>query len=278
MRVGVYVDTRDADDPIGAAVAATERAAADGLDSVWFQHSLGADSLTLASHAVRATAAVEVGVGVFPAPTRHPLAVAQTVATLAAGMTAPRFTLGLGASHRSSLAELYGLGFDDPVGDMERFLAVLRGDRFALPPTVDVLVGALGPRMLRVAGERASGTLTWLAGAAALRDHVVPALPAGALVAAAVAVCVTDDVDDAASWVERRFAFTASLPSYAAILRRGGATPHDVAVIGDEDEVRDRLDELQAIGVTDLLVLERTAPAPDERTREVLTAWRDTSA
>lgn len=270
MRVGVYVDTRAAADPVAAAVAATERAAADGLDSVWFQHSLGADSLTLASHAARATSTVEVGIGVFPAPTRHPLAVAQTVATIAAGMRAPRFTFGLGASHRSSLDELYGIGFDDPVGDMARYLDAFEGDRFALPDTVDVLLGALGPRMLALAGSRTSGTLTWLAGVDALRDHVVPSLPPGARIAAALAVCVTDDLADAKAWVDQRFAFTASLPSYKAILDRGRATPVDVAILGTAAEVRARVDGLAAIGVTDLLVLERDGP--DERTREVLLA------
>jgi alkanesulfonate monooxygenase SsuD/methylene tetrahydromethanopterin reductase-like flavin-dependent oxidoreductase (luciferase family) len=272
VRVGVYVDTRSTADPIAAAVAATERAAADGLDGVWFQHALGADALTLAAHATRATSTVEVGIGVFPAPTRHPLSVAQTVATIAAGMTAPRFTLGLGASHRSSLGELYGIGFDDPVGAMARYLDVLEGERFPLPGTVDVVLGALGPRMLRLAGERTSGTLTWLAGARALRDHVVPSLPPGARVAAALAVCVTDDRAGAERWVGERFAFTASLPSYRRILERGGATPVDGAVVGDEAEVAPRLAELAAIGVTDLLVLERDGP--DERTRALLRTRR----
>jgi alkanesulfonate monooxygenase SsuD/methylene tetrahydromethanopterin reductase-like flavin-dependent oxidoreductase (luciferase family) len=268
VRIGVYVDTRSAADPVAAAVAATERAAADGLDGVWFQHALGADSLTLAGHAARATSTVEVGIGVFPAPTRHPLSVAQTVATIAAGMTAPRLSLGLGASHRSSLAEVYGIGFDDPVGAMARYLDVLEGERFPLPATVDVVLGALGPRMLRLAGERTSGALTWLAGVDALRDHVVPSLPTGGRVAAALAVCVTDDVAGAERWVEERFAFTASLPSYRRILERARATPVDVAIVGDEATVRRRLDELASIGVSDLLVLERDGP--DRRTREVL--------
>jgi 5,10-methylenetetrahydromethanopterin reductase len=248
------------------------RAEVDGLDSVWFQHSLGADSLTLAGFAARATSSLEVGVGVFPAPTRHPLAVAQTVATIAAGMTAPRFTLGLGASHASSLEEIYGVGVDDPVADMATYVEQVRSGRFPLPDTIDVVLGALGPRMLALAGSATSGTLTWLAGVDAIREHIAPSLPAGARIAVAIAVCVTDDVDDAGRWVDERFAFTASLPSYAAILRRANATPVDVAVIGTEDEVRTQLDELAAAGVTDLLVLERDGP--DARTRAAIKAWR----
>jgi 5,10-methylenetetrahydromethanopterin reductase len=272
VRIGVYINTRSADDPIACAIEAVGRAEADGLDSVWFQHSLGADSLTLAGFAARATSTVEVGVGVFPAPTRHPLAVAQTVATIAAGMTAPRFTLGLGASHRSSLDELYGIQLDDPVAAMAAYVHQVRNGRFPLPENVDVVLGALGPRMLELAGATTSGTLTWLAGVDAIRDHIRPALSDGARIAAAVAVCVTDDVDDARRWVDERFTFTAALPSYAAILRKANATPVDVAVLGTEDDVRVQLDALDAAGVTDLLVLERTSP--DTRTRELLRDWR----
>jgi 5,10-methylenetetrahydromethanopterin reductase len=208
---------------------------------------------------------------VFPAPTRHPLTVAQTVSTIAAGMTAPRLTLGLGASHRTSLDQIFGLGFADPVGSMARYLDELRGGRFALPSTVDVVLGALAPRMLALAGEATSGTLTWLAGVSAIRDVIAPALPAGARIAAAIAVCVTDDVEGARRWIDQRFEFTASLDSYAAILSRANATPIDVAVFGSEDEVLAQLDALAAVGVTDLLVLERESP--DARTRAVLREW-----
>ena len=62
------------------------------------------------------------------------------------------------------------------------------------------MLAAMGPRMLRMAATRTDGTVLWLAGPNAIRDHVAPALAAArpaeagpARIVASVPVCVTDD-------------------------------------------------------------------------------------
>ena len=58
-----------------------------------------------------------------------------------------------------------------------------RGERYQVsgsvsiddaPRPVPVLLGALGPQMLRLAGRLTAGTVTWLAGMHTLENHIVP--------------------------------------------------------------------------------------------------------
>ena len=75
------------------------------------------------------------------------------------------------------------------------------------------------------------------------------------MIAAAMSVTVTDDVADARAGVERRYNTIAALPSYRAMLEREGAgSPADIAIIGDEAEVRSQIRDLEEIGITDLVV------------------------
>ncbi len=113
--------------------------------------------------------------------------------------------------------------------------------------------------MLRLAGRRTAGTLTWMTGPKTLAEHVGPALREAAAeagrsesevrVAASLPVSVTDDVAGARAQAAEQFAIYGQLPSYRAMLdREGYAGPEDAAIIGDEATVSDRLDELSCGG------------------------------
>jgi F420-dependent oxidoreductase-like protein len=125
-----------------------------------------------------------------------------------------------------------------------------------------VLVAALGPKMLALAGRVADGTVTWMTGPATLESHIVPTITKAAAaagrpaprVAVGLPVCVTADVDAARARADRIFEIYGTLPSYRAMLDREGArTPSDVAVIGDEGQVRRQTEHLAAIGATDFV-------------------------
>jgi len=109
------------------------------------------------------------------------------------------------------------------------------------PPPV--LVAALGPQMLRLAGRHADGTALWMGGAQYLASDAVPTITAAAReagraaprVVAGLPVCVTDNADAVRAEVNATFARYGQLPSYRAVLDKGGAAgPADVALIGDE--------------------------------------------
>jgi F420-dependent oxidoreductase-like protein len=123
-----------------------------------------------------------------------------------------------------------------------------------------VLVAALGPAMLRLTGELADGTVTWMTGERTLADHVVPSLTKAAEsagrpaphVVAGVPVSVTVDPDAAREQAAKTFSVYGQLPSYRAMLdREGAAGPADVAVVGDEDTVATAVRRYADAGVTD---------------------------
>ena len=130
-------------------------------------------------------------------------------------------------------------------------------------PTPEVYLAALGPQMLELAGRRSAGTVTWMTGPKTLARHIGPTLreaavaagrPADAVrVVAVLAICVTDDVDSARALAAEEFALYGQLPSYRAMLdREGYEGPEDVALIGDEATVLDRLAELRQEGLDEL--------------------------
>jgi alkanesulfonate monooxygenase SsuD/methylene tetrahydromethanopterin reductase-like flavin-dependent oxidoreductase (luciferase family) len=146
---------------------------------------------------------------------------------------------------------------------------------------VPLLLAALGPAMLRVAGELADGTVLWMTGPATVRDHIVPTITAAAAAAGRpsprvvciLPVCVTSHPDAARAAAARVFAMYGELPSYRAMLdREGAAGPADVALVGDEAAVSAQLATLAESGVTDFVAGEYARGEDAVRTREFLRA------
>jgi F420-dependent oxidoreductase-like protein len=288
VRIGISGRTTGIDKVVEQA----RRAEADGFSSIWYSGGGGGDALTAAAFAGRATERIEVGTAVLATYAVHPFAMAARAVAAADAVGAEgRFVLGIGPSHEPAVEGMLGLSYARPGRHTEEYVAVLaaqlRGEavtvdgeelRVALPPAspppfpVPVLLAALGPRLLRVAGERCDGTVLWLANAEAIRTHVVPRITAAASAAgrppprvvAGLPVCVHDDVDEARAAAATQFALYGGLPNYQRILARGGADqPADAVVVGDEAAVRRQLDELFEAGATD--VWADAFPAGDDR-------------
>jgi alkanesulfonate monooxygenase SsuD/methylene tetrahydromethanopterin reductase-like flavin-dependent oxidoreductase (luciferase family) len=125
---------------------------------------------------------------------------------------------------------------------------------------VSVLVAALGPVMLGIAGRLTDGTITWMTGPDTLESHIVPTIRRAASeagrptprVVAGLPIALTKDVGAARETAGRFFEVYGTLPSYRAMLdREGAAGPADVAMLGDEASLRAQLDRLRDIGITD---------------------------
>jgi alkanesulfonate monooxygenase SsuD/methylene tetrahydromethanopterin reductase-like flavin-dependent oxidoreductase (luciferase family) len=136
-----------------------------------------------------------------------------------------------------------------------------------------ILLAALAPRMLGLAGAVGDGTITWVTGPRTLRDHIVPTINEAASsagrsaprVVAALPVAVTKDLAGARQVAAERFAIYGQLPSYRAMLdREGGKDPADVAIIGDEDAVAEQIQALAGIGVTDYVAVPFPVGAPED--------------
>jgi hypothetical protein len=115
-----------------------------------------------------------------------------------------------------------------------------------------VLLAALAPAMLRLAGEQAAGTILWLADERAVDDHIVPRItkaaagagrPAPRVVAGVpVALCPKDEVDAARAWSNRVLGHAEFSPNYQRLLDHGDAKDvGDILAAGDESAVLDRL-------------------------------------
>jgi F420-dependent oxidoreductase-like protein len=276
MRIGLTGGGTTADRIVQQAVEAE----ADGFTSLWYASAVFGDPLVAMALAGRATKSIELGTSVLQTYTCHPVLQANRGASTAAAMGRPGFTLGVGPSHRPVIEDAYGLSYDDVAGHTEEYVtvlgALLRGEGVAhdgkhfrvhipvtstLPQPVSLMISALAPRLLQVAGERTDGTILWMANASAIETHVAPRMNAAATAAgrpkprivAGLPVAVHDDVTEARKTAAEMFANYGVLPNYRRILDIGGAPgPGDAAIVGDEATVAAEINALFDAGATDL--------------------------
>lgn len=265
------------DPTVDALENSLREAAEQGFPSYWMPQIFGMDALTAIAVAAKNVPDIRVGTSVVPTYPRHPMVLAQQALTTQS-VIGGRLELGIGLSHQPVVEGMWGISFDKPVRHMSDYLSILtpllndrrvsfkgesvigRGE--ITPPPADappVLVAALGPQMLRLAGRLADGTITWMTGPETIRTLTAPTISEAAeeagrpapQVAMGLPVCVTSDVDAARERADRDYAIYGQLPSYRAMLdREGAATPADVAIIGDAGEVADRIRALADCGVT----------------------------
>lgn len=282
LSVFAYFETRSARWDVDTYIDAIAQFAEAGFTRVWSpQLPWDPDLLTVQAIALREVPEIELGSAVLPIQVAHPMLTAQRALTLNA-ISGGRYKLGLGVNHPGLSTDLWGIPWDKPVRRMSEYLdgllPLLAGEKadavgelvttrgeLIIPaaPAPEVYLAALGPQMLRLAGRRCAGTITWLTGPKTLADHIGPTLrdaaaeagrPEAVRVAAGIPLCVTDDVVGARARAAEEFRLYGTLPSYQAMLdREGYASPEDAVVIGDEATVSDRLEELRSAGVDELI-------------------------
>jgi F420-dependent oxidoreductase-like protein len=299
MRIGI-IATSGATGTIDDIVADARRAADDGFASYWLSQVFGADALTALAVVGREVGKIELGTAVVPTYTRHPWAMAQQALTTQAAVGG-RLALGIGLSHQMVVEGMWGITFAKPVLHLREYLEVLLPLSRGAPVDVTgatvsahgvlavggatpfpVLVAALGTQTLELTGRLADGTITWCVGPKTLASHTVPVLTAAAeragralpRVVVGLPVAVTKRPDELYERSQALFQIYGQLPSYRAMLEREGvASPADLAIMGSEQEVADRVGALSALGVTDFLAAEIGADADElAATRATLTA------
>jgi len=276
MRYGVGLDWSGTIDDV---VEQAERARQAGFASAGASQIFGYDAMTLLALVGSRVPDIELMTAVVPIQPRHPMVMAAQALTVQAA-TGGRFTLGIGLSHRIVVENMWGVSWDNGALRMREYLEalmpMLHGQQVAFEgktvkaatmgpldvkaPPPQVLVAALGPKMLDLAGRVADGTVTWMTGPATIGSHIVPGITAAARAAGkpeprvvvALPVSVTNDPDGARAKADASFAMYGQLPSYRAMLdREGAAGPGNVAIVGDEKEVATQLERLADAGATD---------------------------
>ena len=262
-----------------------------GYESVWVTQLPDARdaALVLAAYAA-ATQWVRLGTGVLPIYTRHPTAMAQMAATLDE-LSNGRFILGIGVSHKLTVETMWGLRLEHPVEAMREYVRIVQaslhdgaaseeGRHFSAnwsysgPRRGDlpVMISALNPKMLELAGEIADGVVLWMCSPRYIKDVVVPHVTAGRAkagkqlegfeIVAAVPISLTADRQAGMGVFRATVERYAGLPYYRRMMDASGyagdlaagnvtdAMVDDLAGIGDEDRVRDAVRRYRESGAT----------------------------
>lgn len=268
---------------------------AAGFTTAWAAQVPGGwDALTLLAAVGNRVPDVGLGTAIVPTIPNHPLTLAGQALSLQAA-TGNRLTLGVGVSHELIVKGMYGLPFDRPARGLREYLTVLQpllrgepvdhdgetlrvagaiGVAGAEPPPV--LVAALGPAMLKVAGELSEGTIATWVGPKALEGFVVPRLAAAAAAAGrpdprvivSLPIVLTDDEDAARAQAVTAFGQAHDLPAYRAMLDREspGTSVGDVTLAGDETSIARQIARLEEAGATELIPVPVGGPEDKART------------
>ena len=283
MQLGVFISEVTADrTSVGDLLTNARRAEELGFATGWVPHiPWSFDGLAALTLAATVTDTLELGTAVMPTYTRHPLAMAQ-LALSAQAVSGGRLALGIGPSHPVVIETMFGMEYTSPAQHTREYAQVLRaafactghvayeGEHFRVSAMLDVpgaapapiLIAALAPLMLQVAGEVADGTITYWANERAVAEHIVPRITRAAgqagrpspRVIVGIPIAVVDDVDRGLAEAAALFDAYNSISTYQRIMARGGddVTPREIAIVGTEREVLTRLRAYADAGATDI--------------------------
>jgi 5,10-methylenetetrahydromethanopterin reductase len=286
--------------PVTELVDHAVQAERDGFDSYWVAQLGVPDALTVLALMGQATSTIELGTAVISTWPRHPLMLAGQALTTAE-LCPGRLVLGIGLAHKPSVESTLKIPFDRPARHMAQYLDVLlpalserrvraEGDIWsgeteglggpAGTPAPSVMLAAMGPRMLAMAGGRTDGSILWLSGPRVIEATIAPALRTAAeeagrpepRIVASVPVCVTDRPDEVRGLIAAALGGYNDLPPYRGVMDAEGAGgPEDVSLLGDEAEVRAGVQAFADAGATDFAPVEIvTDDETGARTRSLL--------
>ena len=271
-------------------IAAAEAA---GFSSYWVAQVGLIDALTLIASHGHTGSPMELGTAVISTWERHPHALATQALTVQA-LVGERLIVGIGVNHQPHVEQSLRVEWRKPIRHMIDYLAIL-GDLLATgnasyqgevwsydsegsrPSTgvPKVMIAALGPQMLELAGRRTDGTILWCVGPKTIESHIAPTINDAAAAAGrpqpaivcSIPVWVTDDPAPARAFLASILANYAELPSYRAMMDREGVEGlGDLSIVGTEESVREALAEIEHAGATDFAPVPMGGD-PDEEAR-----------
>jgi len=249
-RVGVWTATLDYVSSRDARAAAV-RLEATGFRTLWIPETVGRDPFVTATLLLGATSTLRVATGIANIYARDAVTMANTHRALEEAFPG-RFLLGIGVSHHHLVDRVRKHDYSKPYSRMVQYLDDMDAAVFKAvgpserPPTV---LAALGPRMLQLAADRASGAHPYFTTA----EHTASAreiLGPERILAPEQMVVLDTDTDRARGVARKAMVPYLRAPNYRNNLLRSGFTDDDFA-----DGGSDRLvDAIVACGDTDVVV------------------------
>jgi 5,10-methylenetetrahydromethanopterin reductase len=293
MRYGINGSGRMLTHGVAGVLEDMGAAEAAGFTSYWVAQVGLTDALTIIGAHGDTGSPMELGTAVISTWERHPHALATQALTVQS-LVGDRLVVGIGVNHQPHVEQSLRMEWHKPVRHMADYLAVLQDllatgrashhgevwsfDGEGAKPSSGVpkvMIAALGPQMLRLAGRRTDGTILWCVGPKTIRTHIAPIIGDAAAAAGrpdpaivcSIPVWVTDDPGPARAFLASILATYAELPSYRAMMDIEGVDGlGDLSIVGDEDAVREALAEIEQSGATDFTPVPMGGN-PDEEAR-----------
>ena len=241
----------------------------------WIPQIWRYDALTLIPKLHELAPSAEFASAVVATYLRHPMTLASQALTTNL-LTKGHFTLGIGVMHKPVIENSFKMKFEKPHSHMQEYLDILlpllnqkttsiEGKTFSYEGSLDipeaegcdVMLAALGPKMLELCAKKTSGTILWMTGPNTIKKEIVPTLQRAApektlRVAAMLPVFVTDDIKTGRRSAAKTYALYSQMPSYRKMLdKEGTQKPEDYVLVGSEDAIIEQLSQYKAAGVTD---------------------------
>jgi probable F420-dependent oxidoreductase len=161
-----------------------------GFESVWISEAWGRDAFVALAAIANSTRRIKLATGIVNVYSRSPAAIAMGAATLEE-LANDRVMLGLGSSGSMVVERWHGIRFEQPFTRLRESIVIIRqilsggpvdlqgrvfhvsDFRLAVRPPaskIPIYLAALGPRMLRLAGEVADGVLLYLCPLSNIRE------------------------------------------------------------------------------------------------------------
>ncbi len=255
-----------------------------GYAALWYPESVGYEAFSLGGHLLSRTDTLKVGSGIANIYARDPLSAAQAHDTLNA-IHGGRFVMGLGVSHAPAVEGVRGHAYGKPVATMRAYLDAMARAELETPGVEpQVVIAALGPRMLALSAERARGALPY----SVTPEHTASAretLGPDPWLCVQQKVCLETGPETAREAASRALARHLRLPNYRNSWLRQGFSEGDFAgggsarfldaivAWGTEDRIRGRIRAHFDAGADHVCiepVNPRGAAAPDWAAMETL--------
>lgn len=221
-----------------------------GYSTLWLPDTVGRDPFAHIAWLASQTRTLNFATGIANIFHRHPGPMKQAANTLAE-QSGGRFLLGLGVSHGPLVAGLRGLDYSKPLSQMRDYLAAMDAQPYLASAPADpvpVVLAALGPKMIELAGSATDGAHPYWT----TPEHTAQAreiLGPDALLCVEQKICLSTDATAARETAKAALAMYAGLPNYRNNWIRLGFTEDEiehrdnrfidaVVVWGDEDRVR----------------------------------------
>lgn len=269
MRIGIFGRNSRQGAPLAGLVDEVARYEEQGFASYWMQQASTFHVLTMMGLIGHRTSRIELGIATIPTYPRHPgtlLHQAWTVNVLAGG----RLVLGVGPTAEEAY-ETLGSSYEESVRHIRDYIGIADEDDsagaeseldFPEPQPYKVVVSALTPAMREAAGRVAHGAVTWMVGRSTIRNDTVPQIRKAAedagrdapRIVVGLPVCVHDDKEQAVARANEVYGIYGEIPSYRRQLdMQGIKSPGDVAVVGNEGNVKAQLEAFFDAGATEVV-------------------------